>query len=181
MMKTTVNSKNVWTMIVLWGGFWIIAPYVQRQMLFDVLNALSIVAACGVIIVFYFSVASKLGSWRWFMFNNLSAPHMFVAALCGTMVYVIMRHTYNMLWRIVVDVNDGYQNSLVVGFMIWFITTISYSFIVSLDLEEGHVPSRNWRLVGIIFVIGASLAGSIVAFLEPGPPAWLRALFDALI
>lgn len=180
-MKTTASSKNLWTMLVLWGGFWIIAPYVQRQILFDVLNALSIAACLGVIIVFYPSVAAKLGSWRWFMFNNLNAPHMFVAALCGTMVYVIMRHTYNMLWRIIINVHDPYQNSLVVGFMIWFITTIAYSFIVSLDLEEGHVPSRNWRLIGIIFVVGASMAGLIVSYLEPGPPEWLRALFDTLI
>lgn len=180
-MRMTASSKNVWAMLILWGGYWVVAPYIPRQILFDTLNALSIVACSGVILVFYPSVALKLNSWRWPMFNNLSGAHYFVGALCGTMLYVIMRHTYNMLWRILIDVHDPYQNSLVVGFMIWFITTIAYSFIISLDLEEGHVPARNWRLVGVIFVVGASMAGIIIAWLEPGPPAWLRALFATMI
>lgn len=180
-MKTTVNSRNLWIMVILWGGYWSFAPYVPRHILFDILNALSIAACLGVIVVFYPSVAMKVGSWRWFMFNNLSSAHYFVGALCGTMLYVIMRHTYNMLWRILVDVQDPYQNSLVVGFMIWFITTIAYAFVISLDLEEGHVPARNWRLVGVIFVAGASMAGLIISWLEPAPPLWLRALFDKLI
>lgn len=180
-MITTIKSRNVWTMCILLAMYFIIAPYISRQMLFDILNGLSIASAIGVIIAFYPSVSKRLGTWRWFMLNNLDGAHYFAAALCGVEFYVIMRHGYNAIWRLVIDINDPYQNSLTVGFMIWFITVINYVFIMAIDLEKGHIPTRNWWWVGVTSIAGLSLGCLILSVLEPYPPHWLTVLFNHLV
>src|SRR5215218_6644951 len=163
-MITTIKSRNVWVMVILLGLFCVVAPYVPRQILFDLMNGLSIASAIAVIVAFYPSVAKRLGSWRWFMRNDLSGAHYFAAALCGVELNIIMRHGYNTIWRLTVEVVDTYQNSLVVAFMIWFITVINYVFIMAIDLEEGHVPTRNWWWAGITALTGLSMGFAILSF-----------------
>lgn len=180
-MITTIKSRNVWVMCLLLGSFFVVAHYVSRQILFDLMNGLSIASAIGVIVAFYPSVSKRLGTWRWFMRNDLSGAHYFAAALCGVEFYVIMRHGYNAIWRLVVDNVDPYQNSLTVAFMIWFITVINYVFLMAIDLEAGHVPTRNWWWVGITTIAGLSLGCATLSFMEPRPPQWLVVLFNHLV
>lgn len=174
-MKMTVKSVNMWISVMVLMGFWLIAPFIKRDILFDLLNGLCISACMGVILVYYPSVAHRLGTWRWFMLNRLSGPHYFVLCLTGTMIHIIYRCAWNWVWRLLCDV-DSFQSSLWVAFNIWFMIVIATTFLLARGLDEGNIPTENWWWVGMVTGAGLALAFTIMAFIEPNAPAWLAGL-----
>lgn len=172
-MKTTLKSVNVRLTIILLGSFWLIAPFMARDVLFDAVNGLCIAACTGVILIYYPSVANRFGTWRWFMLNRLSGPHYFILALTGIMGHIIFRCAWNWVWRLLCQVDD-IQNSLWVAFNIWFATIMAGMFMVARDLEEGHIPQENWWWIGMATAVGLAMAFTTVSFMEPDAPSWLK-------
>lgn len=174
-MKLTIKSTNMWVSLMMLGGFWLIAPFIRHEVLFDLLNGLCISACIGVILVYYPSVAHRLGTWRWFMLNRLSGPHYFILALTGTMIYIIFRCAWNWVWRLVCEVDD-FQNSIWVAFSIWYMTVVACTFLLARGLDEGNIPTENWWWVGMTVGIGLAIGFTVMAFVEPDAPVWLASL-----
>lgn len=171
-MITTIRSTNLWVMTLVLGSFWLFAPFMNRAILFDLMNGLCISACTGVILIYYPSVAKRLGSWRWFMFNRLSGPHYFVLAMTGTMLYTIYRCAWNWVWRLICPIDD-FQNSLALAFSLWFMTFVACTFLLARDIDEGHIPTANWWWVGMCTGVGLAMAFTVMAFVEPDAPRWL--------
>jgi hypothetical protein len=150
-------------------GFWCIAPFVPTHWLFDIVNSASIAGAIGVIVMYYSSVAKKLGSWLWPFYNYLSGPHYFILGVCGFCTYILARHTYNSYWRWV-GKPDWMQDHIIVAFMVFFAFCVSCVHLLSRDMKEGEIPSENWRWIGITLAAAIFLALTAIEFLDPAGP-----------
>ena len=165
-MGTIVKSKNLWALVGLSALFWGIAPWFPRPYVFDVVNALSIAGAIGVIVMYYPSVAKTTGSWAWVFYNNLTGAHYFIIGLLGFVSYILARHLYNAIWRWL-GKPDWMQDSLIVAFMVYGTAVIATMHLLSRDMHEGKIPNDNWRWVGIFTALGVALGGIFIAFLDP--------------
>jgi hypothetical protein len=163
-----LKSKNFWVVVALSAMFWLIAPHYNRSYVFDVVNALSIAGCIGVVVMYYPSVAKKLGTWWWVFRNDLSGVHYFIIGVMGLLIYVAARHTYNVVWRWN-DKPAWMIDHLWVAFMIWWTFMIAIMALLSRDMEEGMIPKENWRWIGIFVTFGLALAGLFITVFDPSP------------
>jgi hypothetical protein len=163
-----LKSKNLWVVVALTAVFFLIAPFYPRSYVFDVVNALSIAACIGVLVMYYPSVSKKLGTWLWIFRNDLSGVHYFIIAVMGLLLYVTVRHVYNVTWRWL-GKPEWMIDHLFVAFMIWWTFMIAVMALLSRDMEEGIIPKENWRWIGIFVTLGIALAGLFIIVFDPSP------------
>lgn len=167
-MMTIIKSRNLWVGLLISAAFWALAPLFPRSYVFDVTNALSIAGCVGVLVMYYPSVARKTGSWLWVFKNDLSGAHYFVIGLIGFVSYIASRHLWNQVWRWL-GKPDWMQDHLIVAYLIFGTSVLCLMHLLSRDMEEGKIPSENWRWVGIFTAIGVAMAGLMIAFFDPSP------------
>jgi hypothetical protein len=165
-MVNILKSKNLWTALAIWGLYWVISPYIPRHWVFDTVNAFSVAASIGVVVMYYPSVAKAEGTWLWPFKNDLSGSHYFVLGVIGIMGITAIRHTWNTVWRWSGKPPEM-QDHLVVGFFIWVTVTVAILHMTSRGMEGGQIPQENWRWVGITASLGVLIAGFYILYLEP--------------
>jgi hypothetical protein len=161
-----LRSKNFWIIVALSVLYWAAAPFVNRSVMFDVVNAFSIAGAIGVITMYYPSVAKKRNNWLWIFENNLEGVHYFIIGVMGLLLYTGVRHTYNVAWRWM-DKPAWMIDHLFVGYMIWGVSMVCIMHLLSRDMEQGEIPRENWRWVGIFVTLAIALAGLFITVLDP--------------
>jgi hypothetical protein len=175
-MMIILKSKNFWIVVGLSLVYWLFAPVMSRSYVFDIANAFSIAGAIGVIVMYYPSVAKKLGTWLWIFKNDLEGVHYFIIGVMGLLFYTASRHVYNLTWRWM-GKPEWMIDHLFVGYMIWFVAMVCLMHLLSRDMERGEIPRENWRWVGIFVTLGIALAGLFITVMDPSPG--VPGLFDA--
>jgi hypothetical protein len=165
-MMTILKSKNFWLAVAFSTAYWMIAPHVQKAYLFDVLNAFSIAGAIGVIVMYYPSVAKKLGTWLWIFKNNLAGVHYFIIGVMLLLLYIATRHLWNTVWRWL-DKPPWMQDHLFTGFLIFCTILVCVMHFLVRDMEEGQIPRENWRWVGVFLAIGIAIASLFIIVFDP--------------
>jgi hypothetical protein len=165
-MVNPLKSKNLWIAIAAFALYWIVAPIIPRNYVFDFANAFSVAASIGVLVMYYPSVARAEGTWLWPFKNNLSGSHYFVLGVIGIMSVTAVRHTWNTFWRWNAK-PDWMIDSLWVGFFIWITICIAVMHMTARGMESGEIPRENWRYVGLTVALGVAVTLLYILYLEP--------------
>jgi len=147
--------------MAIWAAFWPIAWVLPRHNLFDLVNALTVAVAIGVLVAYAPAVRRSL------MRNDLSGSHYLVLGIACTWAATSVRHVWNWAWRYM-DKPDAMIDNPIVAFLIWVMFTGGALHLTARDAIDGHIPSRNWVWLGVVVAVALACAMLVALLLEPG-------------
>ena len=168
-MKEVLRSRNLWIMVTLWGGYWLVADLLPRPYLFDLMNSLLIAACLGVAIAYVPSV------WRLWFRNDLDGPPLYVMAVVGFMAGTAARHGWNWVWRWL-GKPEWMQDHIFTAWLIWVLFTTAVMQLLARDVIRGDVPKENWRWLGIVVAVGVALGLIAIIWVDPQGPLFAKAI-----
>lgn len=144
-------------LIVCLVVFCAVGPFLPRQLLFDLLNPISVAIWVGALLAYRAGLRDALRGRA-----ELTGGHLLVVALNGVGIYVVFRHSLNWIWRELGE-PSWIQNSFAIALLIF---VVSLAGVLALGAEEvigGRVPPPLWRRIGIIVAAALSVGWAVFA------------------
>ena len=160
MIRDILSSRLAWAGFIACALFWIIAPFVPRDLLYAVINSVAVSLGIGILVAYIPGVSKTLRARP----NELSMGHILVVGVVATWTALAIRTSWSWVWRYY-DKPADMIDSLVLAFS-GFLTILGGILHLSArDAINGQVPARTWRWVGVL-TAGGIMAGSLAfAFL----------------
>lgn len=150
-MRSVLASRNVRVMAVLWGGFWPVAWFIPRDIVYDIVYALSIAACFGVVVAYLPSVK------KFFFRNDLDGSHYLVIGITGMLGLTAVRQVWTWAWRIL-DQPESMTNSFFIAWVTFCMFTCACVHLMARDVIAGEIPRENWRWLGIVMAMAVAIS-----------------------
>lgn len=159
-MRRVVRNRLTWTALTVWLLFWPIAWALERDTLFDLVNALSVSVGVGVL------CAYMPGFWYALRHQPLSGPHYLVLGIGCTWLATSIRHMWNWGWRFL-DKPEWMIDHPFVAFLVWVLFTGGCLHLTAKGAIDGDIPKSNWIWLGAVVAVAVFLTLVAAFFLGP--------------
>jgi hypothetical protein len=147
-------TASIFASIVL---FWIIAPFVPRMHLFDLINALSFVLGLFVLYAYWPGVVEAYASR-----DELKRSHYLILGIVATWCAMIARTVWLWTWRFMEEPEGGLDH-IGVAFIAYLIVVGGTLHLIAPKVLEGEVPRSSWATLTKGAIIGVTL-GLVIIF-----------------
>lgn len=156
-MRRIVRNRIFVYSIVATAVLFAVGVAVPRDLLFDLLNPVSVALAVGTLIAFWPGIKGLLTRPREEISERGGLLVYFVTLLS---LYVVLRHSYNWRWRYLGEPDD-FMDTLFVAFTIYITILANIGALAAEGTVDGRIPPERQRLIGLIVAGGLSL-GAVV-------------------
>lgn len=161
-MKLFRHGVTLPHLIVLGALFWVVAPYVPRLYLFDLLNALAIGVWIGVAVAYLPGIKAAFER----PFRELSSPQLLLLGIGISAVSIVGRTVWNWYWRYLGKPDDVIDH-LGVAFFIYTVMIAGLCHLFAKDEPiKGEFPRRAWLRIGISVAVALAIGLLFVVFFE---------------
>jgi len=161
MPRQIIRSVHLWIALGLWIAFWPVALNIERLLLFEIMNALSVAIGFGVMVGFAPGVIEALRAGR-----RLTDGHLLVLGVAVVWGSIVVRQFHQWMWRLS-GKPESWEESLVLAFAIWMTLTAGLLHMCATEVIDGSMPRRGWVRVGAIIAAGIAMAMIAYVFIEP--------------
>lgn len=159
------TAPHLWAALALWILFWPVALMLPISWLFDIVNALSVSMAIGVVTAYLPGVIDSIRR------RGLSSGHYLVLGIVITWMATAVRNSWNWTWRWLGE-PPWMINHIFVAFQVWVLFTAGILHMVAQDSIDGRIPRENWLKLGKWVFVGVFSAALVIVWFEPSPHLW---------
>lgn len=164
MPKQIIRNRILPTALMVWGGYWLVAPLLNRAFLFDLLSSLVISAGLGMWVMFGLACIETIRLPR----DEIDGGNFLILCIWTFVTAIMGRQAWGHAWRYL-GRPEWMPDALTNGFLIYMMLTAIVLGLMSKDAIKGRVPPEGYRLLGIIVAIAFSIAAIVVIVFDPFP------------
>jgi drug/metabolite transporter (DMT)-like permease len=139
--------------IVAFGLFWAVAPFVPRNIVYAVVNALALSIGVGIVIAYSREIWETIRLPR----SEVGGGHILVLGIVLAWLSSAERGAFSYIYRYLGEPPEM-MSTLFQAFAVWVLFWAGVLHLTAKGAIHGKIPRRNWVRVGIVVCVAMILA-----------------------